>query len=91
MKKIVLRMSDLTLHNEDYGKLSYASFYTIEGEVTAFLGLNYSGKELLVQILTGHIDMNWSESRVYVDGCRIRKFVDLQPLIYYLNTNCEGI
>lgn len=91
MKKIVLRMSDLTLHNEDYGKLSYASFYTIEGEVTAFLGLNCSGKELLVQILTGHIDMNWSESRVYVDGCRIRKFVDLQPLIYYLNTNCEGI
>jgi ABC-type Na+ transport system ATPase subunit NatA len=48
VKKIVLRMSDLTLHNEDYGKLSYASFYTIEGEVTAFLGLNCSGKELLL-------------------------------------------
>lgn len=91
MKKIVLSMSDLTLHNETYGKLSYASFYTIEGEVTAFLGLNYSGKELIIQILTGHIDMNWNVGKVYVDGCRIRKFADLQPFVYYLDTSCEGI
>lgn len=47
MKKIVLRMSDLTLHNEDYGKLSYASFYTIEGEVTAFLDLIIQEKNCL--------------------------------------------
>lgn len=91
MKKIVLKMSDLILQNERYGKLKYASLYTLEGEVNAFLGLNDSGKELAVQILLGTIELDWNESKIYVDGCKIRRASDLYSLVTYVNTSHTGI
>ena len=51
-------MSELNLRNERYGKLEYASLHVMEGDITSFLGLNYSGKELAVQILLGEIDLD---------------------------------
>lgn len=91
MKKIVLKMSDLRFQDEGYGKLKCASLYTLEGEVTAFMGLNYSGKELIVQILLGAIDLDWNENHIYVDGCKMRRAEDLKPLVSYINTSHTGI
>lgn len=56
-------MSELNLRNERYGKLEYASLHVMEGDITSFLGLNYSGKELAVQILLGEIDLDWNKIR----------------------------
>lgn len=91
MKKIVLKMSEINLYNERYGKLKYASLYALEGEITAFLGLNYSGKELAVQILLGTIDLDWNENNIYIDGQKIRKASDLHSLIYHLCADSPGI
>lgn len=91
MKKIVLKMNELNLQNERYGKLEYASLYALEGDITAFLGLNYSGKELAVQILLGTIDLDWNENHIYIDGQKIRRTSDLHSLAYYLCAEPPGI
>lgn len=79
MKKIVLKMSELNLRNERYGKLEYASLHVMEGDITSFLGLNYSGKELAVQILLGEIDLDWNKNKVYIDGQKNTKGIGFAP------------
>lgn len=91
MKKIVLKMSELNLRNERYGKLEYASLHVMEGDITSFLGLNYSGKELAVQILLGEIDLDWNKNKVYIDGQKIQRASDLHPLVYHLCADSPGI
>lgn len=84
-------MSELNLRNERYGKLEYASLHVMEGDITSFLGLNYSGKELAVQILLGEIDLDWNKNKVYIDGQKIQRASDLHPLVYHLCADSPGI
>lgn len=66
MRKTALKINDLSLKSEHMGKLSHASLYILEGEATALLGLVGSGKELLLKILSGQMEIQWNRNSVYL-------------------------
>lgn len=55
MKKEILRIQNLSCQTESGNELKYISFYLLEGEITGFLGMENSGKEILVDILSGKL------------------------------------
>ncbi len=72
MKKIVLKINNLNVSHERYGKLKYASFFTMESEVSGLMGLDSSGNELAVRILLGEPGIEWNSGNIYIDGRQIR-------------------
>ncbi len=72
MKKIVLKINDLNISHERYGKLKHASFFTLESEVSGLMGLDSSGNELAARMLLGESDIEWDSGNIYIDGRQIR-------------------
>ena len=91
MKKIILKINDLNAHNERFGKLEHASFHVMEGEITGLLGLNYSGKELAVQILLGETDLDWQENQIFVDDRKMQKPADIKKLVCHITAGSPVI
>ncbi|MCD8083046.1 MAG: ATP-binding cassette domain-containing protein [Clostridiales bacterium] len=87
MKKTVLKINDLNMVSERYGKLEHVSFQVMEGEITGLLGLNYSGKELIAQILLGSEEPDWQQSQILVDSRKVRKYADIRNLVYHISYN----
>ena len=55
MKRELLRINHLSDRYNRTRKLENVSLCILEGECVGFLGLTYSGKDLLVDLLTGKI------------------------------------
>lgn len=56
MKRELMRINRLNYTHPQEGKLENISLFILEGECVGFIGLTYSGKDLLVKILSGSID-----------------------------------
>ena len=54
MRKELLKINDLNYIHSQEGKLENISLFILAGECVGFLGLSYSGKDLLVKLLSGN-------------------------------------
>jgi len=80
MRKEILRIQDMSYQTDAGNELKYISFYLLEGEVTGFLGLENSGKEILVDILSGKL--KFKRGIVNLCGERIVSSGDLAGSVY---------
>lgn len=82
MKKEILRINNLSTNIKTIINLENVSLYVFEGEIAGFLGLSYSGKDLLVRILTGEIKEELYDYPIYLDGKRVTENKELKQKIY---------
>ena len=68
MKKEILRINDLNYTYTSTNRLENISLCILEGECVGFLGLTYSGKDLLVQLLDGNLEGGIDGAAVYIAG-----------------------
>ena len=80
MKREILRIQEMNYAGENGRGLDYISLYLLEGEITGFSGLAGSGKELLVEILTG--GQRYDSGIVSVCGRRIVSSEELADTVY---------
>lgn len=85
MRRIVLRIDDLNLVHELYGKLMHVSFYVREGDVLGILGMNNSGKDLLVRLLAGKLDIDMYGTNIWIGEQRIRSVHELSGAVCLLD------
>lgn len=84
MKKELLRINHLNCTYTPTRKLENVSFCILEGECIGFLGLTYSGKDLLSGILRGKLTEGKRLGTIYVDGEKIDDWEILNQKIYCL-------
>ena len=83
MKKEVLRIHQLNLIQNETAKLTDICLCLLEGESTGFLGLENSGKHLLIDILCG--GQFSGSGRIYIDGNEITDRKVYKKLTYQVN------
>lgn len=87
MKKEVLRINNLNL---DYGqakRLEQVSLCILEGECVGFRGLTYSGKDLLVRLLSGDTEEDIRDYIVYIDGRKVTGNTELRKKVYRITSS----
>lgn len=84
MKKELLRINHLNCTYTPTRKLENVSFCILEGECIGFLGLTYSGKDLLSGILRGKLTEGKRVGTIYVNGEKIDDWEILNQKIYCL-------
>lgn len=82
MKKEILRISSLDYTYAAGRKLENISMCILEGESVGFLGLTYSGKDLLVRLLCGEAEADIRGLNIYVDGARMSDQEELARNVY---------
>lgn len=87
MKKEILRMNNLNFRYGMNRKLEDASLYALEGECLGFRGLTYSGKDLVVGLLTDNVDENIRDHHVYIAGRRITSNEELAEKVYRITAS----
>lgn len=85
MKKELLRVIDLSAEDFEGRKIEHVSFYGVAGEVTGFLGLSDSGKDVLVQILKGENNTTFRRPVVLLEGKQIENSVKLKEKVYSIS------
>lgn len=71
MRREILRINNLNYGYTLTRRLENISLCILEGECVGFLGLTYSGKDLLVQLLFGRLDEGANKIKVYIEGQKI--------------------
>lgn len=84
MKKEILRINSLDYTYAPGRKLESISMCILEGESVGFLGLTYSGKDLLVRLLCGEAEADIRGLNIYVDGARMSDQEELARYVYRL-------
>ena len=87
MKKEILRINNLNFHYTMTGKLENISLCIFEGECVGFLGLTYSGKDLLLQLLNGEIEEKEQEFSAYIAGQKIAGSRKLKEHVYRMTAS----
>ena len=82
MKKEILRINSLNYTYAGNRKLENISMCILEGESVGFLGLTYSGKDLLVRLLCGEAEADIRGLDIYVDGARMSDQEELARYVY---------
>ena len=82
MKKEILRINSLNYTYAGNRKLENISMCILEGESVGFLGLTYSGKDLLVRLLCGEAEADIRGLNIYVDGARMSDQEELARYVY---------
>lgn len=82
MKKELLRINHLNYTYTRTRKLENVSFCILEGECIGFLGLTYSGKDLLAGLLGGEITEGRGSGAIYVGGQKVNDWEMLGEEIY---------
>ena len=83
MKNKLLEFKQVNLEETGHGKLKDVSFFLRRGFVTALLGMDISGPELLVRLLLGRIPFVWGDSQVYFEGREVDDHSQIRGRIYY--------
>jgi ABC-type sugar transport system ATPase subunit len=86
MKKEMLRVNNLNF-SAPAKKLENVSFCIMEGEIVGFCGLTYSGKDLLVRLLSGDIQENIGKYHVYLHGRRVTDNTILKKKVYHIKAS----
>lgn len=84
MKKEILRINNLNYHYSLMNKLENISLCILEGECVGFLGLTYSGKDLLVQLLDGALEEDMGRSCICIGGQTVTEGKMLQEKVYHI-------
>lgn len=84
MEKIVLKINDFNIREDAYGKLNHVSFFVKGGRISALLGLDCAGPELIVRLLLGKLEMNWRREQVYYHGKKVSEYGQISDFIYYM-------
>ena len=71
MKKELLRINQLNYTYTRTRKLENVSFCILEGECIGFLGLTYSGKDLLTGLLGGELTEGKGNGSIYIGGQKV--------------------
>ncbi len=90
MKKEILRIHNLNYDSDIKIKLKNISFFILEGERVAFLGLTRSGKEVLLRLLSGKEMAENRNIKIYVDGEK-RSVCDLGKRVYLIESGNYNI
>ena len=85
MKKEVLRINRLSLTEKDTAGLTDVSLCLLEGESCGFLGLENSGKHMMVDVLCG--ERLWNKGSVYIDGHVVTDKKTYKKSTYYANVS----
>ena len=80
MKKEVLRIQDMNYEDKAGRSLRYISLCLMEGEITGFIGLAGSGKDLLVRMLTG--EERYDSGLVSICGKRAAVQAEMADSVY---------
>lgn len=83
MKRELLRIRDMNCRKETGRHLEFVSLSLLEGEITGFMGLANSGKDLLVDVLTG--EETFDSGIVCIDGKRIVTSDELADAVYKMS------
>lgn len=67
MRRELLKINNLNCTHTQEGKLDNISLFILEGECVGFLGLSYSGKDLLAKILSGNEERGFS-GHIHIAG-----------------------
>ena len=71
MKKELLRINRLNYNYTRTRKLENVSFCILEGECIGFLGLSYSGKDLMTSLLRGELTEGDGSGAIYLGGQKV--------------------
>lgn len=82
MKKELLRINHLNYIYTRTRKLENVSFCILEGECIGFLGLTYSGKDLLTGLLGGELTEGKGSGSIYIGGQKVNDWETLGEEIY---------
>lgn len=82
MKRELLRINHLNYTYTRTRKLENVSFCILEGECIGFLGLTYSGKDLLAGLLGGELTEGKGSGSIYIDGQKVNDWEILGEEIY---------
>ena len=85
MKRELLRINRLSDRYNRTRKLENVSLCILEGECVGFLGLTYSGKDLLVDLLTGKIAEGNGKKDIYLGGIQVKDWKELNGYIYRIH------
>lgn len=85
MKKELLRISHLSDRYNRTRKLENVSLCILEGECVGFLGLTYSGKDLLIDLLTGKIAEGNGKKDIFLGGVQMQDWKELNSYIYRIH------
>ena len=83
MKKELLRINRLNYNYTRTRKLENVSFCILEGECIGFLGLSYSGKDLMTSLLRGELTEGDGSGAIYLGGQKVNDWEVLGKEIYY--------
>ena len=84
MKKELLRINHLNYIYTRTRKLENVSFCILEGECIGFLGLSYSGKDLMTSLLRGELTEGDGSGAIYLGGQKVNDWEVLGKEIYYM-------
>jgi ribose transport system ATP-binding protein len=87
MKKEALRLNNLNYVYSGTRKLRNISFCIMEGEVTGFLGLTYSGKDVLVKMLCGELREDIQNIHLYLHGKKVTNRSLLKKKVYHIKSS----
>lgn len=82
MKKEILRINNLNYTYAGNRRLENISMCILEGESVGFLGLTYSGKDLLVRLLSKEAEADIQDFNIYVDGVKMSDQEELAGKVY---------
>lgn len=82
MKKEILRINNLSVSPSFVQRLENVTLYILEGDMVGFLGLTYSGKDLMVRILEGDMPEELRSHHIYIGGRRIAGNANMQGAVY---------
>lgn len=86
-----MKVNNLNIKEEQYGKLNHVSFFVKAGHVAALLGLDCGGPELIVQLLLGKLPVNWKQEQVYYNGVAVTDYDQISSLIYHYKEGNEAL
>lgn len=82
MNREIVRLNQLEIAQKEYAGLKSASLALLAGEVNAFVGLENSGKRVLVDFLVS--GKGYLKDEIFVNGQEIRQLADLRSQIYFI-------
>lgn len=87
MGRILLKINDFNIREDAYGKLNHVSFFVKGGKVSALLGLDCAGPELIVRLLLGTLEIDWKREQIYYAGEKVSNYNQIRNFIYHVKGN----
>lgn len=91
MKKIILQVKNLNIKNAVTGKLYNVSTIFFESYIYSLSGLDYSGRDIFLNILKGDVSEKTYEGSFIINGHCVNNTQDLKDNIYTFSLHNKAI